>query len=44
MNAARGATQEMHGPRAVRIDDRRSSHTWISPRARLFASHGEGRQ
>lgn len=44
MSAARGAPQEMHGPRAVRIDDRRAGHTWISPRARRVASYGEGRQ
>lgn len=44
MNAARGATQEMHGPRAVRSDDRRAGHTSISPRARRVASLGEAGQ
>lgn len=44
MSAAPGAPQETNGPRAVRIDDRRAGHTWISPRARRFASHSEGRQ
>lgn len=44
MSAAPGGTQEMNGPRAVRIDDRRSGHTSVSPRARLFSSLGEGRQ
>jgi hypothetical protein len=44
MSASPGTAQEMHGPRAIRIDDRRSGHTSISPRARRCSSLGEDHQ
>jgi len=44
MSASPGAAQDMNGPRAIRIDDRRAGHTSISSRTRRCSSLGEGYQ